>query len=158
MSSTNKTKNLKLNNWISNDCPLRVDFNKDNEIIDETLTSHFNDFNLHIKENERLIWNSPYFINSYIGSGESERNIVLNCDFEPKMIILFATALPTVTVDIENKIDKFNFAICTQGGGTLGAVLSGKTLTVKQDSSPQFKRAASCLNIKSQLYYFIAFR
>lgn len=35
MGSTNKTSNLKLNSWIGSDKPQRVDFNYDNNILDE---------------------------------------------------------------------------------------------------------------------------
>ena len=53
MSSTNKTSNLRLNNWNGTDKPERIDFNRDNDIIDSAITEHKNDTDIHINANER---------------------------------------------------------------------------------------------------------
>ena len=37
MSSTNKTTNLKLNDWVGTDVPQREDFNADNQRIDKAI-------------------------------------------------------------------------------------------------------------------------
>ena len=40
MGSTNKTGDLELNQWIGSDVPKMEDFNRDNEILDKTISEH----------------------------------------------------------------------------------------------------------------------
>ena len=53
MSSTNKTTNLKLNDWVGTDVPQREDFNADNQRIDKAIGDHTGNTTVHITQAER---------------------------------------------------------------------------------------------------------
>ena len=50
MSSTNKTTNLKLNDWVGTDVPQREDFNADNQRIDKAIGDHTGNTTVHITQ------------------------------------------------------------------------------------------------------------
>ena len=56
MSSTNKTTNLKLNDWVGTDVPQREDFNADNQRIDKAIGDHTGNTTVHITQAERDLW------------------------------------------------------------------------------------------------------
>lgn len=153
MSSTNKTPNLRLNNWLESDKPKRADFVADNSIIDSVLGSHISDNNLHLTLSEKHRVSSPYTIFTNYGSGEN--NFAYNIDFEPKMVVIFKADTPVVTT-VSNS-PKVNFAIVTPRGSTGGAALSGSMLTVRQSSTLE-NGVFYNLNEEDAAYVIICFR
>ncbi len=153
MASTNKTPNLRLNNWLESDKPKRADFVADNSIIDSVLGSHISDTNLHLSLSEKERVSNPYTISLYYGTGEN--NYAYNFPFEPKMVIIFKTETPVVTT--VSNYPKVNYAVTTTRGSSGGATLSGTTLTVKQTSTSQ-NGVLYNLNEEDAAYVIICFR
>ncbi len=158
MSSTNKTNFLGLNSWIPTDVPKRADFNEDNSILDRSISEHFNDKNVHINNNERNTWNTPYFVGTYYGDGSSSQKIATNCPFTPSFGIIFAkTAAPAIT-DFSSKINYNYSAFVTPRGSSVGATISGTVLTVSQSASPATSNEYAALNGVGYTYMYILFR
>lgn len=75
MSSTNKTTNLKLNDWVGTDVPQREDFNADNQRIDKAIGDHTGNTTVHITQAERDLWGLPFYYYNYFGNGKATRTV-----------------------------------------------------------------------------------
>ncbi len=53
MGSTNKTGDLELNQWIGSDVPKMEDFNRDNEILDKTISEHIWNISKHVTAQQK---------------------------------------------------------------------------------------------------------
>lgn len=160
MSSTNKTENLGLNQWIASDKPKRADFNYDNEIIDTALTQHKADLQTHISQAEREKWNSPVYCGVYFGDGERTRLIETGCPFEPLFVLVFGASRP-VSVSDFSESKKYNyFGFASQVSSTTGLSLSdyGATLEVLQDITASYENEYACLNKAGVKYTYVMFR
>lgn len=160
MSSTNKTPNLKLNSWIGSDKPKRSDFNADNEIIDNVVSSHIGNADMHITSQERDKWNTFIDVGVYFGDGLNEKKITFNSSFEISCVIIFANNRPSSIVRFTNN-KKYNyFAFACHQGGTLGVKLAddGKSMTVRQDVTAQIYDEVSSLNELGVSYTYILIR
>lgn len=133
MASTNKTPNLRLNNWLENDKPKRADFVADNTIIDSVLGAHINDDDIHLTLSEKNRVSSPYAVSLEYGTGAT--SLTYNPGFAPSMAIIFKTTTPVV--GSRANYPSINFAIATTKGSTGGAALSGSTFTVRQSTTTE---------------------
>lgn len=158
MSSTNKTPSLKLNSWVGSDVPQRSDFNNDNKILDEVLSSHLTDSLLHTSSDEKTVWNNPYVITNYYGNGSSSRTITFSTDFSPRWGIVFAVGKPLQVVDVDNKADYNYSGIFSTYGSSMGLTLTDKTLKVVQSSSALFSTEYRSFNENGVTYVCILFR
>lgn len=158
MSSTNKTDNLNLNNWIGSDVPKREDFNMDNSIIDSVLGEHINDGDIHVSDGDRSKWNSPYYMGTYVGNNSSSRTITIPCNFNPSWGIIFAVGLLPSLNDYENRADYNYLGIVSTNGSTIGTSLSGKQLTVSQSSVAVSNYEYRNYNESGTIYVYIMFR
>ena len=77
MSSTYKTTNLGLNQFVGSDRPKMEDFNFDNQQIDQKFQEHVLS-NLHLTEQQReQLGKASYQIGSYSGDGQASRTIAV---------------------------------------------------------------------------------
>lgn len=158
MASSYSTENYNLNKWVESDIPEMSDFNLDNEIIDEALSTHANDTVVHISKQERTKWNNAIHFQLYYGNGSASQAVALTCDFSPRMCIVFSSGtLPGLT-DFTNKSHYNYFGIATTSGSVLGLSLSGKTLTAQQNTVPVMSTEFRQYNEKGASYIIVAFR
>lgn len=158
MSSTNKTQNLGLNNWIGADVPKREDFNNDNTIIDSIISEHKADTVSHITAEERESWNNVYAFFTYYGDGKSTRSMDLDIPFRPKWGIIFSANMPPSVVDVENQANYNYFTVFSTIGSSIGAQIENKTLTVMQSSTAVMKTEYRNFNEMGTIYIAILFR
>ena len=93
MSSTNKTTNLKLNDWVGTDVPQREDFNADNQRIDKAIGDHTGNTTVHITQAERDLWGLPFYYYNYFGNGKATRKVEVPSPFRPRFAIVFADGM-----------------------------------------------------------------
>ena len=160
MSSTNKTNNLGLNSWIGSDKPQRIDFNRDNEIIDNVLSQHINDAVVHITQQERELWNSFLCTGIYFGDSTTQRVISLDVDFEVSMVVVFASGRPISVTNFSNQKSITYLALATKSANTAVIKLNDdfKSITVKQESVPTMQNEYATLNENGVAYSYVAFR
>lgn len=158
MSSTNKTTNLQLNNWIGSDVPKREDFNRDNSIIDNAIGEHHADTYIHTNLSEKNIWNTPHYIATYLGNGEATRTITMGCDFSPSWGIVYAVNMPNGLTDFTNKAHYNYVAFVSKKGSMSGAAVSGKNLKVFQSSTAVMNTEYRSFNETGVTYVYIMFR
>lgn len=158
MSSTNKTKNLKLNSWLGADIPKREDFNSDNNILDNIIYTHNSNTNLHTSSSEKAVWNEPYYITTYTGNGSSSRTVSIGSSFTPTWGIVFRTSSPPSVIDIQNEANYNYFALFSNLGSESGVTLSGKNLSVMQSSTAVIGNEYRNFNENGKTYVIIAFR
>ena len=158
LSSTNKTENLNLNNWIGSDVPQRVDFNMDNSIIDSVLGGHIDDEDVHVSTDDRSKWNAPYYMGTYIGNDASSRTIDVPCSFNPRWGIVFAAGIFPQLNDYGNQGDYNYFGIVSTNGSTIGVSLSGKQLSVIQSATAVSNYEYRNYNEGGTTYVYILFR
>ena len=160
MSSTNKTSNLKLNSWIVSDKPQRIDFNYDNNIIDEAISSHNRNKTIHITQEERKNWSTFTKSGVYFGDGAAERTIELECDFDISFVIVFASNRPVSIAGFSNSRHHNYSAFVGRLGSTSGAKFSKdyKSLVVNQSSSALMNNEYINLNELGVSYTYILFR
>ena len=145
MPSSNKTSNLRLNQWIETDKPTRSDFVSDNNIIDTQLGGHLLNAALHLTALEKERVSSPYYFRGIQGSGTSSRTV--SFDFEPSLVICFAQ-------DMAAAAGYFGFAV-SGVGGTAGCSLFENTLTLLQGN---VNSQVCNLNQSGVQYVIAAFR
>ena len=97
MSSNNKTQNLRLNLWDGSDKPKRADFNYDNTILENIISSHLNDTTVHFASGEKDSIANPFVISTYIGNGANARLVSLS--FQPRFLFIFANNMPLSVYD-----------------------------------------------------------
>lgn len=136
MSSTNKTEYLNLNSWVGADVPKREDFVNDNVIIDNAISTHFDDNRIHITKPERDKWNSPFYIQSYMGDGTESQTIAVEADFVPTWGLVFGYGRPASLNDYVNSINLNYFGVFTKDTATNGLYFDGSNLTVTRSKVP----------------------
>ncbi|MDD6728283.1 MAG: hypothetical protein PUE08_03570 [Eubacteriales bacterium] len=160
MSSTDKTANLSLNQWVASDRPKREDFNYDNELIDRAFTNHNNDEVRHITAEEREAWNNGVYLGMYFGDDQTERRIETGCPFEPVFVVVFGASRPLSFCDY-NSQKKYNFiGLASPVSSTINIAVEdgGATLVVNQDLCTSYKDEYTCLNQLGVAYTYIMFR
>lgn len=156
MASKNKSENLKLNLWAETDRPQRTDFNNDNMIIDETLGSHIDNDRLHLTDAEKERVSAPVVTTGYQGNGLAERQITLPQSGQTVMV--YCAGMPFCGYDKDKDCAKTYMAFCSaEAGGSAGVSISGKVLTVMQQSTAE-NGAVCCLNEEGRQYRVVIFR
>ena len=158
MSSTNKTSNLGLNRWIGSDIPKREDFVNDNLILDSVISSHNDNSELHVTQSEKDKWNSSMEIIKYVGDGSGSRTVNLNCGFEPRFGVIFATGTFPSLHDFAHGGNYNYFAVVSSNGSTRGAALSGSTLTLTQSAVAVSTSEYQSFNESGKTYVCVVFR
>lgn len=158
MSSTNKTDNLGLNQWVGTDRPKMQDFNQDNLLIDSAVSQHIADSGVHVTGVDKAAWNKPYHIQVYTGNGSSTRSIDIESGFTPRWGIVFAANYPPGLSDFTNKSHYNYFGFVSTQGSNPGLTLSGTTLKVTQSSTPVNVSEYRNYNTNGVGYVIILFR
>ena len=135
MSSTNKTENYSLNQWVLNDVPKMEDFNSDNKTIDTVMFKHISDSVIHLSEEEKQAVVNPLEMYTYHGDGTANRDIDLPFTFEPSLCIVFVVGAPLGIIDISNQVHYNYFGIASKGGSSVGLSLKEKVLSVVQSTA-----------------------
>lgn len=160
MSSINKTTNLRLNQWASSDKPERMDFNYDNEMIDNAITKHKEDAVSHVSNEDREKWNMVTHFGMYFGNGEITRTIETNCPFEPIFVLIFPSTMPASYVDFAQG-KKYNYMACASQISSMSNLVieeRGAKLTVTEDIASTFGDEYVCLNQVGIAYTYVMFR
>lgn len=92
MSSTNKTTNLKLNDWVGTDVPQREDFNADNQRIDKAIGDHTGNTTVHSPRRSGPV-GAPFYYYNYFGNGKATRKVEVPSPFRPRFAIVFADGM-----------------------------------------------------------------
>lgn len=159
MSSTNKTKNLKLNQWVGTDIPQRADFVADNDIIDRAVNNHTSNGVIHVTQSDKDTWNAPYHKFTYTGDGKSPREVVSNCPFKPTWGIVFANSYTPSVCDISNNSNYNYFGIFSNTGNMAGlSIINGRNIQVYQSSTAVQKTEYRNYNQSGVIYSVFMFR
>lgn len=156
MPSAKKTPNLGLNDWDPSDKPKREDFNSDNAILDSQAGGHLLNGGIHCTPAEKELWNSPYRISHYVGTGTASRQI--NCEFAPRLVLVFTHNQPPVEyVSVEGK-HYIHAAMATQSYFSTGINLNATGFTILQGSSQLNSNLINDFNKTGVFYIYIAIK
>lgn len=158
MSSTNKTTNLKLNDWVGTDIPQREDFNADNQRIDSAIGEHTANTTVHITQAERETWNIPFYYTNYFGNGQASRAVTIACPFYPRFAIVFADGMAPTVCKFSSSANYHYTGFASQARNSIGIKLDDSTLTVQQSVSPITGQEYACLNQNGIAYAVLLFR
>lgn len=158
ISSTNKTENLGLNQWIGTDYPERVDFCSDNLIVDNAISEHTADSVAHVTDSERWAWNHPVSIVTYTGNGSTTRSLQINCGFTLTFGIVFPMTHTLTNTDFNNAAHSNYFGFFSVQGSTVGLNWEKPNLTVTQSSVPITSAEYRNYNEKGVVYLVVCFR
>lgn len=150
MASSFKTENFSLNNWAGTDKPQRADFNSDNSIIDAVLHEHITDMSLHTTPEDKR-QNETF---AYLGNGAATQTLTF--DFAPDAVIVMA--LNKGIAEYKNSVVKSYAGMAGSTMASSGISVSGKNVTVKQESSYTGASSLQCLNETGITYLIIALR
>ena len=155
MSSYNKTPTLRLNLWEGSDKPLREDFNRDNQILENVISTHIGDSDIHVTAAEKAAINAPFTLGSYIGTGHSTRAI--NLGFQPKLVIIFAHLHTACEYDSSGKMYSYS-GFATTDYNSPGINITSTGFSVNQSIyNPLFENFYACMNVESTRYQYICF-
>ncbi len=124
MSSTNRTTNLGLNQWLETDRPKRTDFVSDNVIIDNVLGGHVNDTARHLTADEKAYISQPFI--TMIAYGTGNENTVVHLDFAPSLVIASKIGAPPVKVS--GSVVYVNSGVATRQGASAGLRIEGNDI------------------------------
>ena len=157
MSSTNKTEELGLNQWVGTDVPKMEDFNNDNALIDKAISDHIWSASAHVTMEQKKAWSNPINCAVYLGDGADTRRVKLNLGFEPSICFVFAVSQPPSVADFGNNMNYNYFGIATINGSMVGLNLDGNYLEVATGATTAvFER--QCYNQLGKSYLVIGFR
>ena len=153
MSSTNRTENLGLSNWLETDRPKRTDFVSDNLIIDNALGGHINDTTQHLTSTEKAFLTQPFVSRIIYGTGTESGTVHLS--FPPNLVIV--TKIGASPTQYSGGVVRVNYAVATPQGASMGIRVSGNDVILSQDSTAQDGAKAN-LNEEFSQYLMVAFR
>lgn len=159
MPSSQKTSFAGLNQWIGSDKPKRIDWNSDNEKIDNALqlqsqnmANHTKDTSLHVSKAEKELWGSPSTCNieTYTGTGTTYQVVKLNNP--AKFGVIFKDQDAFVT---GGGSGYQNGGFFTDSGCSNGIEKNGSQLTVYQSSSASPEGVKLNLNQHGSSYIIV---
>ncbi len=157
MPTENKTTNLHLNSWVGTDKPKRTDFVADNEILDQVIGNHLENFTMHVSEEDRALFEQPFVIGVLGGNGNATCKHTL--PINPSCIFVCLKNAPFVEYDSTNGYTICNggFVTTSDGGGTAGIKMFLNTVTLSQSTIASSGRFLN-LNKNGGQYFYIAFK
>jgi hypothetical protein len=153
MSSTNKTQNIHLNQWLGTDKPKRADFNADNAAIDAAVTEHTTDTVRHITADERNYWNNRLVTGSYVGNNSP---MFFSLPSRPKFVAVMPVNYPNC--EYYNSTVFSYFAMATGSSQSPCITVEDMGFTVKNHVNSSFEPKSTTLlsNLATQYMYFAA--
>lgn len=134
MAASNKTPNLNLNQWSLDDKPQMEDVNRDNLLIDTTVSNHIGDMVSHLNSDEHEKFSKRIVFTEYFGNNAPSKDFTFS--IKPIFAIAFAIGRPLCEYSGE-KVTTY-FGIASNNSGSSGISISGNTVTIKntEDASP----------------------
>ncbi len=124
--------------------------------------SHITDAAIHVTQTDKNLWNAPFLVSSYLGTGETTRTVTL--DFTPKAVIVFREAmafLTPVSSGSSNYYAQAGVAFMQNeyiAFGSLGLEIVSNGFRLYQGETHEITNVSANLNGIGQHYGFIAFR
>lgn len=155
------TDALVLNAWIitqADFCPAVSTGLNFQSFLDKELLcgSHIRSSTIHVTENEKERWNTPFVTDSYTGVGNSTKTVSVG--FKPSIVIVFAQETATVAPVSGTLNHNVYFGIATESFGTLGISLTNSGFTVKSGQSHMLDDCIPCFNSAGISYSYIAIK
>ncbi len=116
--------------------------------------SHITDKDVHVTLNDKALWNAPFVMGSYVGTGAGSRSIALG--FKPSLVLLFASNMPLVVADYNNSTAQCYLGIGTASGGLMGFSVTSSGFKVSQTDS--YSGNSMKYNQAGISYIYIAFK
>ena len=155
MSSSGKTSNYGLNQWIGMDKPKMADFNADNQKVDGALHAHATDETAHVSAQEREVWSGAVpVLGSYRGDGNPTQEISLG--FSPAFGIVFAAG-ENPFQPVDQTTVALRAAFLAGGGSSQAALVTETGFSVLSSATPVSGRVAA-LNEAGVTYQYLVFR
>lgn len=131
MASSNKTEQLGLSLWDSTDRPERMDFVKDNEILDRKLGEHLANTLLHVDPGKTDFLNQPFWIKTFRGNGFTDQQI--SAEGLPRLIIQMCANQPPVIPRADGRLDVYwDFLYAANPNYTTMHTLGGLGFNLKE--------------------------
>ena len=105
MASSNKSEKLGLSLWDSTDRPERMDFVKDNEILEQALGEHLANSTLHFDPGQKEAMGTPFWIDVATGTSPVSRATVSKG--LPRLIVVMCQNYPPVVPRSDGKLDVY---------------------------------------------------
>lgn len=158
MPSSGKTKKLGLNQFVGLDKPKMEDFNRDNMRLEQVVGEHMEDLVAHLNAAQRdELINKGVVVGVYEGNGAQERVVELACT--PTVGVIFSIGSPMAVANYSNPGQLFLYSgFFSKFGCSAGFSLTGKLLTVHQDSGTTIEPCVFSLNQVGEKYLYFAFR
>ena len=155
MASSNKTTNLNLSQWVSDDCPKMDDFNQDNQKIDTAFGQHTEDETLHLSQTDRQWLDTPFLVGSYVGDGVMRKVVPLAGT--PKFLLVSQENSSPYQFDTSVQYAFQRFAVLFGNKGTNGIEADAEGFAVYQSVGGTSAGGTSiCLNESGKTYWYVA--
>ena len=105
MASSNKSEKLGLSLWEATDRPERLDFLKDNQILESKLGEHLANEFLHLTPEEKAGLGQSYWLDVSAGTGTTSRSVYLPT--APKFILTICTTCPPTMPREDGRLDMY---------------------------------------------------
>lgn len=118
--------------------------------------SHITDNAIHVTQGDKDLWNAPFSIGTYFGSGAASRTVAAG--FAPRLAAVFAAQYPANIVDFANSGSASYWGLAVAGSGTQGIELTGTGFKLLQGSAYTVNGCQPKLNETGVNYFYIAVR
>ena len=127
MEAERNTDALVLKAWIdvtANFCPAASSDLNFQSFLDKTLLcgSHIRNTDIHVTPEDKARWDQSFTTGNYMGNGATTRTIEL--DFQPRLVLVFATQYPPVRVDFSASRSYCYWGVATPGYASQGLEIS----------------------------------
>ena len=124
--------------------------------LDKTLLcgSHIRNEDIHVTQDDKNFWNSPFIVGSYSGTGSAKRSISVG--FRPMFVFVYALDMPVCAWDYDKKQTKNYFGFAAHGGGSVGISLTATGFSV--NAAQTFGDGYFDSNLMGYTYIYFAFK
>ena len=158
IQSDRDTDALVMDGWFlmnADFCPAKSTDENFASFLDKELIcgSHVRDTAIHVTEDDKAKWNTPFVAGFYFGTGSGSKTVTLG--FKPSIVLLTAASAPPVSINFGNSTAKSYLAFANPDYGSLGLAI---TSTGFKLTSPTSGAVTAQLNEIGTSYMYIAFK
>ncbi len=158
IESDRDTSALVCHGWfkiVADFCPAHsVDENFTSFLNKEFICSgHITDSDIHVTSEDKQLWNNLVKTGFYTGTGQSSASVSL--DFKPKLLIVFCTDFPAVTVNFTSSTAAAHMGFASEGFASSGLELTSTGFKITKSTVGS---TSSFLNELGYSYCYIAIK
>ncbi len=158
IESDRDTSALVCHGWfkiLADFCPGTIVDDNFTSIFDKSFIcgSHVSNNDIHVTAQDKELWNNSLISGVYVGTGASSFSV--NLGFKPRLVFVFATDYPFMTVNFSNSTVKSQMGLATEDYSSGGITVTSNGFRV---SKTTISNVTVSYNEVAMVYGYVAFK